>query len=191
MRRMRTPATGFLVHQAEGQPFVEPVGKLMINFGGIELYSYIWIIELSRDEVLLDLAVDLSFGRRVELILHLIERERMPKGWKANSTDLWNAAKKLAEVRNTIAHSPIVFSWRNPPYDRPPDVVGIPNLRYLKRKHRRVLPVTPLPDVFKSIDEVATVGLRLQQHLEQLRTRLSARSSRRARKRTGVRGKAP
>lgn len=177
MARMRTQASGFLMQQAEGIPFVQPLGKLMINFGGIEFYSYIWITELSRDEILLDMAVDLNFARRVDLIMELLDRERMPRRWKSTSADLWRSAKRLSEVRNKIAHSPIAFAGTQPPFDGPPDVVGIPNLRYLKRKHGRALPITPLTDVLQAVDEVANVGLKLQECLEQFRARLTARSA--------------
>src|SRR5690349_19997370 len=99
----------------------------------------------------------MGLRRRIELVLELIEREAMPKRWKGEAARQWNRLKKLAEVRNIVAHSPRALAWKGRPAGRPPDVFGIPNLKHIKRKHGRKLPLTPLPDLQRTTDEVVAI----------------------------------
>lgn len=175
MRRRRTGAAVFLRNPSQGSGFVEAVGKLITNFGGIEFYSHIWVIELSRDEIVTDLAVELPLSKRIDLVNELVDRERMPKRWKAESTKLWTRAKKLSETRNIVAHSPIPYSWRDRPADGPPDLIGIPNMKQIRRRHGGRLPITPLPDLHTIIDELVSIGESLDSQLNQYRDELTRR----------------
>lgn len=177
-KRVRTGLTGHYHNPPGGFPFIDAIGKLIINFGALEFQSYIWIAELARDDTLLDLAVDMSFSRRVALISQLIDRERMPRRWKNEATKRWDQAQQLAQKRNIVAHSPIVIAWKGRPAEGPPDIVAIPKLKYLKREYKRQLPTTPLQEVLKAVDEIVPVAEGVTTLLEELRSRMDARRRR-------------
>jgi len=76
-----------VVNPKHGMQFVPVVGKFMVNFGAVELLTYAWFDHQARDDVLIDHAFTLPFGRRVDLILKMVEREGMPDEWKERSTN--------------------------------------------------------------------------------------------------------
>jgi hypothetical protein len=104
------------------------IGGLMLNFGSLELTSLRWVQHLSNDEVLNDLAIDLSFTKRLKLISRLVHRTKWSPENKNLSEKLWREASKLSEIRNTVAHNPLVFG-NGPDGDPAP---GIFNLKDAK-----------------------------------------------------------
>jgi hypothetical protein len=149
-----------------------------LNFGAIEFYSYAWIAELARDDTLLDLALDMPLGRRVDLVVLLANRERMPKRLKAEVRKLWEQVKKIAETRNTVAHSPIVFVWKGRPAEGPADVVGIPRVKDLKQKPGRSMRTTPIEQVIKAGGDLVPLAQGLETLLGELRAKIDKRRQR-------------
>ncbi len=99
----------------------------------------------------------------------------MPQKWKVESRKLWLEVRRLSEIRNMIAHSPIVIGWRGQA-EGPPDVVGIPKLKYLKLKHGSQVPHTPLAQVLKAGGELVPVAEGVAARLEELRKKADRRS---------------
>ena len=128
------------------------VGKLMLNFGAIELLSLVWVDTLGQDEVLRYVALEMQFSKRVELILRLVKRSRLPTDLDKRIRETWAAAKRLSDLRNDIAHSPLVFG---PQEDRPPDHLGTWNVR--KVRTQPVVPLVELSAVRKGVNEVVKV----------------------------------
>ena len=85
------------------------IGGFITNFGAAEIASFQWITTLSADPVVLrDLAIDMPFRKRISLVCQLIERSGVSKERKDKAIGLWEEVAKLAEIRNTIAHSPFI-----------------------------------------------------------------------------------
>lgn len=167
---------GFDINAKASEPFVAAVGKMMVNFGAIELLTYIWIDRLAKDPVVLNLALGMPFSKRLDLIQQLIIRE-FPEG-KAKNDALksWKNAGKLSEFRNEIAHNPIVFSWQGTPksINQPPDFIGIPNIKAIRNKGHKIMPIASLKKLNLAVDAIVEAAknlhelLPIKQHQESL-----------------------
>jgi hypothetical protein len=83
------------------------VGDMVMYHGAIEFMSLQWIAALSEDLVLHNVAVDLRFAKRIEIIQMLIERADWAKNRKQQAALLWKEAASLLEKRNKLVHNPI------------------------------------------------------------------------------------
>jgi hypothetical protein len=98
-----------IMDTTQGMKWEPLIGAFIMNFGAVEMASFQWITALSADPVVLrDLAIDMQFRKRISLVCQLIERSATSAEQKAEAVGLWEEVAKLAEIRNTIAHSPFV-----------------------------------------------------------------------------------
>ncbi len=167
----RRGATDFELNPRHLGPWIDAIGKFILNFGGLELQTHLWIDVMAKDDALPTVAVDMLFSRRIQLIVDLVQREDLPQALKRSAISTWKRASKLSELRNTLAHNPIIWGWRGPKKNRPPDYIGIPNIKHLKRDPKHV-PYKRLPDVRKGVDEIVDVVRKLEQFLTEVRRRL-------------------
>jgi hypothetical protein len=125
---------GFHHLTAEDNPFANVVGALIMNHGGVELLSVLWINSLARDPLLAGEANRQPFARRCDLIRQLVDRTEMDPAKKEEADAVWQEAKKMAEFRNKVAHNPLMLGWSGgkPAGKGPPDVVCIVDLRSAK-----------------------------------------------------------
>jgi hypothetical protein len=121
-----------------------------------------WHVQISEDYESLPSFALLPFKLRVVQLKQRIE-DRSPKPlWRKSSLRAWNEALKLAQIRNRVAHNPLMFYWRNPNGSGEPDFIGMPSV---KTRGRLEEPLLSKASVDKVIDELAaTVG-----NLESLR----------------------
>lgn len=90
--------------------FVEAVGKLIQNFGLIELQTYDWISALQSDSMVLEMARRSKLRDRIEVIKKMIQRSSLLSAEsKGRLVDLWASVIPHSEVRNIVAHSGV--SW--------------------------------------------------------------------------------
>src|SRR5690242_10626716 len=85
------------------------VGKALLRFGDIELVSIKCLALLPKDRIGAT-AARLDFGRRVELIVELLEAR---DGRTSNLDAILHGmkrAKSLARKRNLIAHNPVMLN---------------------------------------------------------------------------------
>jgi hypothetical protein len=75
-------------------PWETPVGKLMLNFGGLELLSHLYVQHLARDPAMTWLATDMPFSKRLDLIIGLVDREDLPKSAKERMRNSWKKVKQ-------------------------------------------------------------------------------------------------
>ena len=150
-------------------PWSEAIGKLIINFGAIEALSYFWIKELSKDELLSEISFDTPLGRRIDIICKLVQRLELDKKTKNKIKSQWKRIKKISELRNEIAHNPLVFGWNNPEENGPPDFIGHPNLKKIKSKRKPIIPLSNLKDINHSINELATLNQELEKRINSLK----------------------
>jgi hypothetical protein len=149
--------TDTVVNPPHGQELIPLVGKLMLNFGTVELQSHLWIDHLSHDDLLVDMALEAPFGRRVDLIHQLIDREQLPPSLKERAHEAWKAASALSEIRNAVAHNPLVWGWRGPEQGEP-DFVGIPVIRKLKANKNGQVPLLDRDALSRVVDDVVRVA---------------------------------
>ncbi len=86
------PSAGFELNSKYTDPWVVAIGKFMINFGGVEWLTFLWLETLAKDEILKDVAVDMPLTRRIELIQKLLEQRNIPKKMLNVSKTTWNTA---------------------------------------------------------------------------------------------------
>jgi len=74
--------------------------------------TFLWIGNLSKDLMLRDVAIDMPFRKRIELVRELIKRSSCLEADKSRALLLWGEVKQIVEgTRNKVAHSPLC---RNP-----------------------------------------------------------------------------
>jgi hypothetical protein len=159
------PYAGFELTSKHIGRWVGAIGKFMINFGGIEWTSFVWMESLSRDDLLKEVAADMPLSKRIELIRKLLDQRALPKKLMNEAKSAWGTAEKLAKFRNDIAHNPIVFGWHGPEEARPPDFIGSLNFRKLKARKPQMTPLLEFTALTRAIDEAARVAQELHELL--------------------------
>ena len=80
------------------------IGRAILAFGAIEVATVRCLVYLAPRPKLKQL-VNLKFGRRVDAVLRLLERDR--NGTTDVLAALLRSAKVLARTRNLVAHNPL------------------------------------------------------------------------------------
>jgi hypothetical protein len=129
MKPSFTPNRTFMMNKEQERLWANSIGGLILNFGFLEFASYRWIQHFARDPLVgHDLAMDMTLSKRLQTIRDLIGRSDLPMDVRKRAIELWDEVEKLSEVRNTIAHNPIVFGEG---LDGQP-AMGIPNVKKMK-----------------------------------------------------------
>lgn len=154
----------FWINHPSALVWAESIGKLILNFGALELLTYLWIAYLTdKNDIVLDLSSEMPLNRRIQLILELLRRINLEET-KHNKISLaWKRAQPLLELRNAVAHNPIVFGWAEQPSNVEPDFIGIPNL-----KKRSLDVAVDRVKLKASIDAVAKLAQELRVYLDEL-----------------------
>lgn len=81
-------------------------GKLIQNFGLVELTSYRWIHALSGSDIAVEISHEVPLAKRIDIVLKLLERDtKLSADHKERATRLWKQVRdKGCELRNTVAH---------------------------------------------------------------------------------------
>jgi len=82
----------------------------------------------------------------------------MPPQLKLKIRSACKKIKKLSELRNAVAHNPLVFKWHGPQESGHPDFMGIPNLKRLKHSKQRIIPLTNLKDLNIAVNGIALLA---------------------------------
>jgi len=172
MKRQR-PGTGgyagFELNRRDGEQLAHLVGKLIVNCGGVELLTFLWIRELATDIVLFDLAIDLPLNRRIELILALAEERKIEGNLLQRVRTSWKEVAQLAQVRNIVAHGPIAFGWNGPELPgHPPDFLGTPVLREMKRNKTGKVRIAKIDGLEVVVNRSAEIAAGLSQLLDEV-----------------------
>lgn len=141
---------------------------MILNFGILEVLSYTWIRVLAKDEIIFDLALDMQFARRVDLITQLIDKQDLPAELVKAAKAIWSETKPIAELRNTVAHNPLVFGWHGPERPEAPDFIGLPNLKSIKGKMPRITPLTTLAKLNATVDKVSSLAPRIEKLIDEI-----------------------
>jgi hypothetical protein len=157
---------GFVANDPALAPWIDAIGKLIVNFTSIELVTYVWIDKLG-DPTLHHSSLGRPFARRVDTICELIRRSSAPDSVKANAESMWAKAKAISEFRNNVVHNPVACTWRTRPASGPPDFIAIPLMREL-RNDPTAVPTIGLDRIRREIDRIADLGPPLQSALDDL-----------------------
>jgi hypothetical protein len=111
--------------------FALQAGKLIQNFGVVELTSYRWIHSLTGSAAATEISMELPLAKRLEIILKLLGRDTTLKtGAREKAMELWKQLKdKGCELRNTIAHGTVGLSFPENDASADPQAIGILKLR--------------------------------------------------------------
>jgi hypothetical protein len=85
----------------------QSIGGLVINFGCLEFQTLRWIHVLGGEEEVIK-ARNLKLWRRIDAALALLAKSTISLEERLRARDLWAEVKRLSQIRNQIAHSPLV-----------------------------------------------------------------------------------
>ena len=157
------PNESFLLTAEQERQWSNAIGGVFLNFGFLEFISIRWVKHFSRDEVLNDLSIDLSFTKRIQLINQLINRSDWSETLKKEAQVLWNEASKLSENRNTIAHNPLVLGASS---DGQPSE-GIVNVKKMKGVGSFAVDLIDLKSIISVATRAGELTNQLQKFLKQ------------------------
>jgi len=147
------------INSEHTKPWIDRVGKIILNFSAIEMESIHWFVQLSEQEFEIKAIVDSPFTSRITQIMRHIDDRMIGVQWRKRSLRAWNEALKLAHLRNQVAHNPIIFGWSKTPEVGVPDILGIPNLRARSSANAQWLLSTDRAD--KSINAMVAIAKNL------------------------------
>jgi len=90
------PFAGFELNPKHTRPWVTAIGEFMVNFGGVELTTFLWIDRLSDDLVLKELTLEMPLARRIAVIRRLLESRELAKKLLNEARSAWGKVEKLA-----------------------------------------------------------------------------------------------
>lgn len=144
------------INSPHTRPWIERVGKLIVNFSVIELESIHWFVQLAEREFEINSIAEMPFAYRVTQVMRHVHERKTNDRWRKRSLRSWNEALKLAHLRNQVAHNPIIFGWNQVPETGEPNVLGIPNIRARRASNAKWLLSTDHAD--KSINSMAEIA---------------------------------
>ena len=130
---IRKAKSSVVIDSKSAAPWIKAVGSFIMNFGVIELATYLWLDELVPTDDDFRRSVKLPFTERVDVIVGLVNQEPLPKKDRRKIVGPWKRTKRLSQKRNTISHNPVILGWKGEE-DGPPDFMGIPKMHDLGRK---------------------------------------------------------
>lgn len=102
-------AKALKLHNIEREKCVTLVGRLIVSFGDIENITYLGLLQLPKDSIF-ESTSKLGFGARVDLLLEILNGHvKLDPTLRKTFSEKLLGAKKLAEIRNTVAHSPLML----------------------------------------------------------------------------------
>jgi len=155
-------------NRPETMEFVVATGKLLQNFGTVELLTYEWIRVLATDPMLFHLARNLKLADRVDLVKRLVEDDRFPLDPSARTSILEILAnlRPLIEVRNTVAHSPVSLGFKDNDPSKVTIVRGVLNMKPKDRTKDAEL--ISLEEINGTVNRSSSIARQLEDWLSQV-----------------------
>lgn len=149
----------YAVDSPHVRPWTERIGKIILNFSGLEFESVNWLANLAEVDDLHPVFM-MPFASRVQEVMRQIEARASSARWRKEALRAWNESLHLAKVRNQIAHNPVVFAWRTCLEVGEPDFIGIPATRTRGKLSKHRLLSRAKAD--QTINEAAALAERLE-----------------------------
>ena len=151
-------------------PFVEAVGKLIHNFGMIEMQTYEWIAALQTDSMVLEMARRSKLRDRIEVVKKMIQRSQsLASESKIEMVKLWSSVLPHANVRNIVAHSGVVIGFPNGDPTQSATVKGVMNFK--PRDKTKEAELISLEEINGSVNATARLAAALLEGLQGLSMR--------------------
>ena len=138
--------------------WVERVGKLILNFGVLELETYLWLVQLSEAPDRLPEFATKRFATRVKEVIAFVESHAYSHDWKTVAVKGWNDTLEHAKFRNRIAHSPLTFGWTGGVEEGEPDFIGVIDLQ---RRDVSQNALVSKGEMDQTIDSIVSLASRL------------------------------
>jgi len=132
MTRLAKSFRGYVSNDKDSKEWAGNIGKLLLNFGALEMQSYLWLEALSAEENEVINASKKQFSWRLQRARKLIKKRKFESSVEMEMLKVWECSEKLASFRNQIAHNPLVFSYSKREPDGAPDNIGILSIRKSK-----------------------------------------------------------
>jgi hypothetical protein len=114
----------------------ERIGRIIMNFSALEQESVHWLVQLTeRHEDAGGFFVQ-TFNTRTVEIERCIEVRGTNKVWRRKALRSWNDARRLAAIRNQVAHNPLAYGWKDSAERDEPDFVYVVSMRGAGRRKR-------------------------------------------------------
>ena len=143
--------------------FATQAGRLIQNFGVIELLSFRWIELLAKSSVAAEISQELTLSKRIDIIVKLIERDTPQPEKKDDAVRLWKQLRdKGCELRNVVAHGTIGLQFADDPETANPQTSGVLKLK----KWAPTDELVSLQEVKDAVIVTARIAEELIGHLE-------------------------
>lgn len=133
------PKLQYEVDSPHTRGWAERIGRIIINFSAIEMESVHWLVQLTERHEDSGRFFAKQFKARALEIEQCVEARGNDKAWRRRALRSWNDARRLAGVRNQVAHNPLAYWWNDPEQRGEPDFVYVASMRGAGRKPREML----------------------------------------------------
>ena len=133
------PKLEYVIDSPHTREWAERIGRIIMNFSAIEGESIRWMVELTERHEDASRFFARNFNERSQEIKQYIEARGSDLGWRRKALSAWDNARRLAGIRNQVAHNPIGFWWNDSTQQGTPDFVYALAMRGAGRKPREML----------------------------------------------------
>ena len=144
------------------------IGGFLVNFSGLELAAEVWLRALTTDEVAALALKNLPLRQKIQVIYSLLDAERIPPPHCNEVKEIWQQVDKLREIRNQVAHNPVLFGWHGQERDAPPDFAGVLDHRKGSKANKPQPGLISSQDIASSQDQAANLAQKLYELAEKL-----------------------
>jgi len=121
------------IKYATDPPFIKPwatrIGRLIVNFSGLEFESYFWLVQMSEQPEKIPEFTKQTYTSRVKMIIRFIKNLAFSEEWGDDALAGWNESLELAKLRNRVAHNPLLFAWADENKTGEPDFIGVADMK--------------------------------------------------------------
>lgn len=146
------------------------IGGFLVNFGSLELAAGAWLRALTTDEVAASALNNLPLKQKIQVIYSLLDAERIPQPHCSEVKKLWQQVDRLREIRNQVAHNPVLFGWHGQERDAPPDFAGVLDRRKGSKANKPKPGLISGRDIANSQDQAANLAQKLYEIAEKLQS---------------------
>ena len=156
MNKLARGFRGYETDDDSTNEWVVVIGKILLNFGAVEMQSYFWLEALSDDDLEVVNASKMQFSMRLHRVRKLIKKKMFAPEVQDEMLKVWECSEVLSQLRNKVAHNPLFFSYSNREPEGAPDFVGIPTFRKSKKDQTpfKTVPLSSLEHLKSVIDAV-------------------------------------
>ncbi len=161
---------GFVNDDPNTIQWADQIGRMLLNFGTVELQVFFWLETLSDDSEEVIKASKIQFSQRLHRVIKLVKQKGFNKEDEEKILEILRHTEELSKFRNSIAHNPLLFSWVGREPDGKPDNIGVPSFRKSKSDNTAftIVPLCSLEKLKRAVDAVHENANNLAETFEDL-----------------------